>query len=1413
MSVLAFGKADFTLGVHLPKAGGEVLRPKRIDSLEGADIVELAASRYHSLAVTKQGAAFSWGLGKGGRLGLGDEATIPEPTLIRELLHVKISKISVSENHSMALTSMGDIYTWGSNRFGQLGHGDSDKADAAASQHMVPRKVKSLAKLVVVGIAAGSTHSTCFTNDGEVYAWGSNKNGQLGLKTTEVVNMTGAGPGVSTPKRLTSVQKVISAIGSVDDEGASLGCPIIQLSVSQFSTLMLCRPREQPTWTRDDKRLVNEVYQWGFGSWQPTKVNFSANSASVSSSGVGGGGLVGNGKSSAKGDARISQLESIFASSSPVNITQVAAGPHHNAAISSAAHVYCWGLATDQLGLSPEMLSDRSAQLTRPQLVESLLPEYGGGRAVFVTVCSNRTCVVSDRGDLYTWGSTDEKGILGHGSGKFQPVPKRVVGVKRAIAVAVGDEHTLVLQSANVPTLPHALAYIPVKTKSKAKSSLMTVEEPEEDLETQAARLARSGFLDESLETELNDSFEHSSDDEYDERTRSPDYVLMRRRNRPRGSSFDIPKSSDSRRQFDSKKGLKPTSDMIMPDSTMPSMSTLLSLKGLCEHQLAQGITLKNSVQMLAAAERYQCPSLATFCASFIQKNLDAVLVQSKPHDFDVLLEGSFTNLRKNSITEEGRAEGRRLSFDFTDDRSVQRPRESSVDETLPKRDRAYSKDLESSDAVVKLIRSIKKKLSAIESIEEKERCDVAFVKTQEQVEKIGRKNFLLSELKRLNLILARLQGQERIQEQARQVREKALTGKEPEPAPICPEKSTEKTFETLVDEDVIKLVEGDLGYLAPPSRDSLYTGTVSAASEKSHSRKKKSSHGVSNSAAPATVAMAAATGAPPPSFAMWEQMIGPTSKSAHDALSVEQQRSSLSVDSVNVGRPTKVSSTSPTMAMPESSMTPKKPSPWGAVASASQAPSGSLRDIINAQDSAKAKEKEKEMKKCHSWATATPAKKLVNEGEKKLSELAQRVPSPTKIWKGPTEPLNRTPQAVAGVAAPSISSMASSGRTVLSPPPVVGGAQYMYGKSAGTSVGNVGKLAQSHASTPLNGKPTPVAVKTPGVPSPAPMAPTAMADEQTSSRSTFSLADFLPKTQKAAALIDEPVSAAKACPWKTPSKSCDNLDALAKDAATMSTDRSLARIDSSNGGSGLSTRRTSLADILREEEIAAQNAPKSTTKEFHCAWGYTGASGASKSVKSSVVAVQQEELEAARERERQIALQKEEQRLKEEKRRKKEAEKQKHLAKQKERQRKEQLQLLNEDEDERTGSSAHASGQRRPPRSQSQSQNPRNGGGKGHRRDHGTGTGNGNGSGSENDRGGGGGGGGRENMGDQQEVGTGSPTAPAARESGPRARTQKKKKNDNSKVPTQDSGDNCNTRKKKKGSTDGSPREKANAL
>jgi alpha-tubulin suppressor-like RCC1 family protein len=134
----------------------------------------IAAGAGYSLALTDMGYVYAWGENRYGQLGLGDREDCFTPERVPGLFMVK--DIAAGECHSLALTEDGTVYAWGDNRVGQLGLGDRETQNC-----LTPRIVGKLGGEKIKDIAAGNFHSLALTEAGEVYAWGLNEYGQLGL--------------------------------------------------------------------------------------------------------------------------------------------------------------------------------------------------------------------------------------------------------------------------------------------------------------------------------------------------------------------------------------------------------------------------------------------------------------------------------------------------------------------------------------------------------------------------------------------------------------------------------------------------------------------------------------------------------------------------------------------------------------------------------------------------------------------------------------------------------------------------------------------------------------------------------------------------------------------------------------------------------------------------------------------------------------------------------------------------------------------------------------------------------------------------------------------------------------------------------------------------------------------------------
>ena len=177
---------------------GSQTRLELVAGLAQYRVVAAACGANHSLAVDQWGSLFSWGSDESGQLGHNQgSTTLRLPRLVKSLGTAKVAAVSAGLYHSAALTAGGQLYTWGANSKGQLGLGST--SDMVFS----PTLVHSLAGVPLAGVACGGNHTLVVTVSGAVFAFGSNNHGQLGLRDltdrqwpTQVVAIT---PTPTTP--------------------------------------------------------------------------------------------------------------------------------------------------------------------------------------------------------------------------------------------------------------------------------------------------------------------------------------------------------------------------------------------------------------------------------------------------------------------------------------------------------------------------------------------------------------------------------------------------------------------------------------------------------------------------------------------------------------------------------------------------------------------------------------------------------------------------------------------------------------------------------------------------------------------------------------------------------------------------------------------------------------------------------------------------------------------------------------------------------------------------------------------------------------------------------------------------------------------------------------------------------------
>lgn len=131
------------------------------------------ASYYYSAALTTSGQVYTWGSGEFGRLGYIENKKQSQPRLLKELSGHNITKVSLGYYHAAAVSDQGLVFTWGRGINGQLGHGSILNEDSV-------RLVSALSTVTILDIACGESHSLALSKSGEVYTWGGGQLGQLG---------------------------------------------------------------------------------------------------------------------------------------------------------------------------------------------------------------------------------------------------------------------------------------------------------------------------------------------------------------------------------------------------------------------------------------------------------------------------------------------------------------------------------------------------------------------------------------------------------------------------------------------------------------------------------------------------------------------------------------------------------------------------------------------------------------------------------------------------------------------------------------------------------------------------------------------------------------------------------------------------------------------------------------------------------------------------------------------------------------------------------------------------------------------------------------------------------------------------------------------------------------------------------
>ena len=396
-------------------------------------------------------ACMSWAMA--GILALEGRAAEPRQHL------AQIQNVAAGAEHTMALTEEGNVWAWGANWTGQLG-------DGTALPQSTPVAVKGQdgqGRLAdIMAIAAGVEHSVALKKDGTVWTWGGNRYGQLGVGTTNEQHTPVQARGADGKGYLEGITAVAAGVGhtvALKDDGTvwvigrdhphewdESNCfpKQVKTKAGEYLTgiTAIAAGEEHTVALRED----GTVWAWGNDGTQ-TYAHDAVQAKITECIAIAAGGRAsfalrkdktiglamvwawGDNYAGQLGEGRTAphkitpvQVKGEQGEGVLTEVTALAAGMGHTVALKNDGTVWAWGSGTrGRIGDG-----DTSARYTPVQVKGT----DGGGFLAGVStlaVGEGHTVALMDDGTLVAWG-VNSSGQLGDGTTRDRTVPVQVKG-------------------------------------------------------------------------------------------------------------------------------------------------------------------------------------------------------------------------------------------------------------------------------------------------------------------------------------------------------------------------------------------------------------------------------------------------------------------------------------------------------------------------------------------------------------------------------------------------------------------------------------------------------------------------------------------------------------------------------------------------------------------------------------------------------------------------------------------------------------------------------------------------------------------------------------------------------------------------------------------------------------------------
>jgi alpha-tubulin suppressor-like RCC1 family protein len=404
-------------------------------TIAGFLVRSLACSSYASIILLNNGSAYVCGDNTYNQLGVAFTTMNYNSTPGLLTTVSQIVKVACGSNHVIAICQNGDVWTFGYNNLGQLGLGNTNTYTVPTKAIVAVSNTSTTAG-ALISADGGIGHTVLAMNDasGTIYVFGDNTYGQLGVGQSYTSK--------TTPTVLTGYNGVL------------VGCGGLNTTMLLSNNTLVSFGNNTNGQTGDGQAMLSsQPYRYFPNVINPVSgksfmVSSSVcnNSAYTDTDGV----LYINGNN---GNGQIgdnsTQNRTVFTPVSLLDtrIVQVSVGQQHTIALDSTGHVYAWGYnGQGQLG------NNNAGNESHIPINVSSFGTLSGKSIVAIASGGLYTLALDSTGQVHAWGY-NQYGQLGNNtSANTSPIPINVstfgsLSGRTVVAITCGSSHTLALDS------------------------------------------------------------------------------------------------------------------------------------------------------------------------------------------------------------------------------------------------------------------------------------------------------------------------------------------------------------------------------------------------------------------------------------------------------------------------------------------------------------------------------------------------------------------------------------------------------------------------------------------------------------------------------------------------------------------------------------------------------------------------------------------------------------------------------------------------------------------------------------------------------------------------------------------------------------------------------------------------------